>query len=1040
MPKERPLSQDKLMGRIKSVYVKNFVSYKEVTYFPKLYLNVLTGPNGTGKSTVVSAIMIGLGADPQLLDRSASLADYIQSGETEATIVVTIYGRLRHTTETFRRVISSDGSSTFYVKDVKQPKKNFLSIVASYNLQVGNLCQFMPQDRVQDFSKMNPQELLANTIASICDNDLTNHFAQLKEMRSKQTNANSDREKQKMSLQKKQLRLEQLKMSVAQFREREEINRKLNILKAKKIWLEVEKTAEKAAEYKTQLEAEKTNYKNVEKAFNKHKREAEQSEKTKFELRKAVTNAIRSSGQAEVAKNVILGQLDNLKQEMLHNKSSYESEKERIAQSAAEAVKVKQLLDAKSHELAELNKNKSSILSVLESHKEAFNNINKRAMDQLNKRRKLENALNDEKIPEITALKNKMDRLQNVKTQKMQELSRTQPNLVTAINWVEKNKHKYRLNVYMPMIFELSMESDDAAKYLENVVRQRDLFAFACEDKADMSDLINELCVKQKLGVNIIYCAPAETCAYSPTLSRSTLRPLGFHAYLVDLVSGPAPIINKLCSSYSIHNIPIGTDAVSNHTSSIPKQIRVYFGGNKKFTVTTSRYRSDSILTESTIRGKNQLIAVDTQQLEALQRQYTEVVAQRDRLRNAITLLDAEFERLQANRKEMAEKKQTVEQKLSYFNQLEGDIEKLVKRFQRLEEASNSLETIKKQTFENLLANMKKMLDAEVKLVQNSDKISKCVCENKLAKEMEAVYMEQQGSQTNSLKEMEEMLNSSMRKVQQLSEQLEVQTREDQKKIHEIRLRCNEKLPTDSAFPFKMEFKNMKNMEINEVREAINDHQARLDCMQNINSDTIKDFNELQNDAKALEELIQVSSLNEKTIETEMTALYERWKPKLDELIKTINEKFGEFMESIDYVGEINLSHAETFDFDSYGIQIMVQFRKNSALQALDKFVQSGGERAVSIAVYSLALQHVTHVPFRCVDEINQGMDAKNERHIFNLLLKEATKPGSAQYLFVTPKLLYDLEYNEKLCVAVVYNSRTVKENMQFPSIVSMDF
>lgn len=42
---------------------------------------------------------------------------------------------------------------------------------------------------------------------------------------------------------------------------------------------------------------------------------------------------------------------------------------------------------------------------------------------------------------------------------------------------------------------------------------------------------------------------------------------------------------------------------------------------------------------------------------------------------------------------------------------------------------------------------------------------------------------------------------------------------------------------------------------------------------------------------------------------------------------------------------------------------------------------------------------------FRCVDEINQGMDAKNERHIFNLLLKEATKDGSAQYLFVTPKV-----------------------------------
>lgn len=43
----------------------------------------------------------------------------------------------------------------------------------------------------------------------------------------------------------------------------------------------------------------------------------------------------------------------------------------------------------------------------------------------------------------------------------------------------------------------------------------------------------------------------------------------------------------------------------------------------------------------------------------------------------------------------------------------------------------------------------------------------------------------------------------------------------------------------------------------------------------------------------------------------------------------------------------------------------MVQFRKGAQLQPLDKFIQSGGERAVSIAIYSLSLQHVTHVPFR---------------------------------------------------------------------------
>ena len=33
-------------------------------------------------------------------------------------------------------------------------------------------------------------------------------------------------------------------------------------------------------------------------------------------------------------------------------------------------------------------------------------------------------------------------------------------------------------------------------------------------------------------------------------------------------------------------------------------------------------------------------------------------------------------------------------------------------------------------------------------------------------------------------------------------------------------------------------------------------------------------------------------------------------------------------------------------------------------------------------------IQELTVVPFRCVDEINQGMDAVNERRVFNLLVR----------------------------------------------------
>lgn len=54
-------------------------------------------------------------------------------------------------------------------------------------------------------------------------------------------------------------------------------------------------------------------------------------------------------------------------------------------------------------------------------------------------------------------------------------------------------------------------------------------------------------------------------------------------------------------------------------------------------------------------------------------------------------------------------------------------------------------------------------------------------------------------------------------------------------------------------------------------------------------------------------------------------------------------------------------------------ICLQVRFRQGQDLQDLSKGTQSGGEKSVSTAVYMMALQELTQVPFRCVDEINQG-------------------------------------------------------------------
>lgn len=68
-----------------------------------------------------------------------------------------------------------------------------------------------------------------------------------------------------------------------------------------------------------------------------------------------------------------------------------------------------------------------------------------------------------------------------------------------------------------------------------------------------------------------------------------------------------------------------------------------------------------------------------------------------------------------------------------------------------------------------------------------------------------------------------------------------------------------------------------------------------------------------------------------------------------------------------------------------------------------------------------MSLQSMAQSPFRMIDEINQGMDPRNERTVHERMVKIACREHTSQYFLLTPKLLSGLMYDERmkvLCVA----------------------
>jgi structural maintenance of chromosomes protein 5 len=68
-----------------------------------------------------------------------------------------------------------------------------------------------------------------------------------------------------------------------------------------------------------------------------------------------------------------------------------------------------------------------------------------------------------------------------------------------------------------------------------------------------------------------------------------------------------------------------------------------------------------------------------------------------------------------------------------------------------------------------------------------------------------------------------------------------------------------------------------------------------------------------------------------------------------------------------------------------------------------------------------MALQSLARAPFRVVDEINQGMDPRNERMVHERMVDIACQKHTSQYFLITPKLLHDLKYDPRMnihCIA----------------------
>lgn len=147
-------------GAIYRIKLHNFMSYRDAEIVdPGPFLNCIIGPNGTGKSSIVCAMCVGLGGSLKVTERGDKIGtcvhgngcakdekgEYIRAGYVETELWE---GSGPKKNLVVRIDFDVDNKSSWTMNGQPSTMKRVKEMMETLNIQVDNPLQFLPQDKV----------------------------------------------------------------------------------------------------------------------------------------------------------------------------------------------------------------------------------------------------------------------------------------------------------------------------------------------------------------------------------------------------------------------------------------------------------------------------------------------------------------------------------------------------------------------------------------------------------------------------------------------------------------------------------------------------------------------------------------------------------------------------------------------------------------------------------------------------------------------------------------------------------------------------
>lgn len=1012
---------DYMPGNIIEIELHNFMTFDHLMCKPGSRLNLVIGPNGSGKSSLVCAIALALGGDPQLLGRATSIGAYVKRGEDSGYIKISLRGDTKDEHLTIMRKIDTRNKSEWFFNGKVVPKGEVLEITKRFNIQVNNLTQFLPQDRVCEFAKLSPVKLLEETEKAVGDPQLPVQHCALVEKSSKLKTIECTVKRNGDTLnQLKALNVEQEK-DVERVRQRAELLEKVESMKKKLPWLKYDM---KKAEYIAAKEQEKDAKKKLDEAANTLHEFSKPIEGKKQEKAildgecKKLSSLINENSKRRMSflekVDQVGVQVQGKYKEMQELRRQEQSRQQRILKAREELAAAEldlQNVPAYEPPHDKIEKLGSQILELgVQANQKRFQKSEK------------EKILNQNKL----TLRQCSDRLKDMenKNNKLLHALRNSgaENIFEAYCWLQQHRHELNKEAYGPVLLEVNVSNRAHANYLEDHVGHYIWKSFITQDAGDRDFLAKNL---KPFDVPILNYVSNESSRKEPFQISEEMRALGISARLDQVFDAPHAVKEVLISQFGLDSSYIGSKETDQKADNVAKLgILDFWTPENHYRWSISRYGGHvSASVEPVNQSRLLLCSVDGNEIERLRSKKKKLEESVDELEESLKCMQTEQRLIEDEAAKLQKEREEI------INIVQIEKRKRREMENRINQRKRKLESIEKE--DDINTALAKLVDQAADL--NIQQFKYAIEIKNLLVEIVSCkwsYAEKHMASIEFDAKIRE-LEFNLKQHEKLALQASLHFEDCKKEVEHCRKQLSDaKRQAESIAvitpELEKEFLEMPTT-IEELEAAIQDNISQANSIFFLNQNILQEYEHRQQQIEDLSTKHEADKKELKRFLAEIDALKEKWLPTLRNLVAQINETFSRNFQEMAVAGEVSLDEHES-DFDKFGILIKVKFRQSGQLEVLSAHHQSGGERSVSTILYLVSLQDLTNCPFRVVDEINQGMDPINERKMFQQLVRAASQPNTPQCFLLTPKLLPDLEYSEACRILNIMNGPWIEQ------------